>query len=338
LVLRWPIEPMRAVGVAVLPDLARAGMVAEPKWDGFRAVARRTRDGVELYSRHGRSLTRFFPDVCEVVAGNMPLGAAIDGEVVVWDADRGATSFVDLQRRLRADRAIAREAAARPAHFVAFDVLQDVRGRELVDRPLSMRRSRLERLLASAPPELVLCPQTHDERLARAWFVELAITGVEGLVVKGWKGRYLPGRAGTWKKVKVRQSVEMVIGGCTGSVIQPEVLLLGRYGEDGRLRYLAQTHRLNARQRYELAGLLRPMGGKGGGSGHPWPSPLPANWSLNLTDRQPLPYVQVEPALVAEVEVDLATGPGGRPRHLARHIRTRAELLPKHLPLWQPAS
>jgi ATP-dependent DNA ligase len=312
--------------------------VAEPKWDGFRAIARRSRDGVELYSRHGRALTAFFPDVCRVLAAHVPSGVILDGELIVWDADRGATSFVDLQRRLRAGRGIAQEAAARPAHLVAFDVLQDERGRELVYRPLSTRRRRLERLLASAPPELVLCPQTHDEQLARYWFADWTTTGVEGLVIKGWKGPYLPGRAGSWRKVKVRQTVEMVVGGCTGSIRQPEALLLGRYDEDGRLRYLAQTHPLNAAQRGELAALLQPMPGKAGEAGHPWPSPLPANWSLNLTDRQPLPYVQVEPTVVAEVEVDIATGPGGRPRHLARHIRTRAELLPEHLPLWRSRS
>jgi ATP-dependent DNA ligase len=256
--------------------------------------------------------------------------------LISWDLSAGRSSFAALQRRLRAGRAIAQEAADRPAHFVAFDVLQDVRGRELVDRPLSFRRRRLERLLASAPPGLVLCPQTDDEQLARAWFADWATTGVEGLVIKGLAGRYLPGRAGTWKKVKVRQTMEMVIGGCTGSVNQPEVLLLGRYGENGHLRYLAQTHRLNAQQRHELAGLLRPMPRNGDEAGHPWPSPLPANWSLNLTDRQPLPYVQVEPTVVAEVEVDMATGPGGRPRHLVRHIRLRGELLPDHLPRWRP--
>jgi hypothetical protein len=61
-------------------------------------------------------------------------------------------SFVDLQHRLRAGRSIGQVAAAHPAHLVCFDLLQDVRGRELIDRPLSTRRRRLEHLLASAPP------------------------------------------------------------------------------------------------------------------------------------------------------------------------------------------
>lgn len=332
--LRWPVEPMRVVGVAGLPDLGREGAVAEPKWDGFRAVAWRSRDGVELCSRHGRSLTRFFPDVCEVLAAHLPPAVIVDGELVIWNSDEGKISFLDLQRRLRAGHRIGQEAAARPAHLVCFDLLQDVRGRELIDRPLRVRRRRLEQVLASAPPPLVVCPQTHDEGLARQWFADCAATGVEGLVVKGWSGRYLPGRAGSWRKVKVRQTVEMVIGGCTGSVERPHALLLGRYDNGGRLRYLAQTHLLNTIVCRELAGLLRPMSLNGNGTRHPWPSPLPATWSLNFADRQPLHYVQVEPSVVAEVEVDTATGVGGRPRHLVRHLRTRADLTPEDLPPW----
>jgi hypothetical protein len=59
--------------------------------------------------------------------------------------------------------------------------------------------------------------------------------------------------------------------------------------------------------------------------------PLPATWSLTFGDRQPLPYIQVQPTLVAEVEIDTATGPAGRPRHLAHHVRVRADLLPDQL-------
>jgi ATP-dependent DNA ligase len=334
LVLRWPVEPMRAVGVAELPDLVRDGAVAEPKWDGFRALAWRSRDGVDLYSRHGRSLTRFFPDICQIFAASLPAEVVVDGELIIWETGSGRTSFVDLQRRLRAGRRINREAAARPAHLVCFDLLQDAGGKELLDRPLSHRRQRLERLLASAPPQLVLCPQTDDEHQARSWFADWATTGVEGLVVKRLGDRYRPGGNG-WKKVKHRRTVEMVIGGVTGSASRPVALLLGRYDHSGRLCLLAQTHPLTSAQRHELAELLRPMPFQGNDAGHPWPSPLPANWSLNLTDRQPVPYVQVEPSVVAEIEVDVATGPGGRPRHYARHLRTRAELLPEHLPPWR---
>lgn len=84
---------------------------------------------------------------------------------------------------------------------MAFDLLQDVRGRELLDHPLSHRRRRLERLLTSAPPQLPICPQTGDEHTARAWSADWSTTGIEGLVVKKQGGTYRPGKIG-WTKVK----------------------------------------------------------------------------------------------------------------------------------------
>jgi ATP-dependent DNA ligase len=125
----------------------------------------------------------------------------LDGELIVWDDARGRTSFAHLQQRLTAGRRLVAEKAAHPAHFVVFDLLQDVHGRVLLDQPLTRRRHRLDRLLAGAPPQLPLCPQTSDEPTARAWWADWSITGVEGRVVKKPDGRYQPGAVG-WVKVK----------------------------------------------------------------------------------------------------------------------------------------
>jgi hypothetical protein len=112
----------------------------------------------------------------------------------------------------------------------------------------------------------------------------------------------------------------------TGTLAQLNVLLLGRFEQGGRLRYLAQTHALKAAQRRELVGRLIPMAFCGG-NGHPWPCPLPAAWSIDLADRQPLRYTRVETTVVAEIEVDVATdGPFDRHRHRARRLRRRPDL------------
>lgn len=68
----------------------------------------------------------------------------------------------------------------------------------------------------------------------------------------------------------------MVIGGCTGTIRRPEALLLGRYDEAGRLRYLALTHPLTGPQRHDLTGPLTPTASEGDDAGHPWPCPLPS--------------------------------------------------------------
>jgi hypothetical protein len=123
----------------------------------------------------------------------------------------------------------------------------------------------------------------------------------------------------------------MVVGGVTGTLAEPATLLLGRYDRAGVLRFLTCTHRLRARQRRKLAG-LQPTMFSGPGSGHPWPCPLPAAWAGHFTDRTPLPYLPVDPTLIAEIETDAATdGPFDRPRHGATLVRIRPDLHPRDL-------
>jgi hypothetical protein len=84
--------------------------------------------GVRLQSRHGRDLTRYFPDLSATLAAHLPAGVVLDGKILIWDDDAGQTSFTLLQQRFTAGRRITAEAAAHPAHFVSFDLLQDARG------------------------------------------------------------------------------------------------------------------------------------------------------------------------------------------------------------------
>lgn len=327
--LRWPVDPMRAAGARQLPA-SRKGVerIYQMKWDGYRAIGWVDKDGAKIQSRAGKDLSRFFPDVCTALAQELPPGSVVDGEILIWDQDRGRTSFTLLQRRLTAGRRIHLEAAKHPAHLVCFDLLQDGKGRELLDQPLWARRRRLERLLANAGPQLPVCPQTSDRNTAAGWCTDLQIAGVEGVVVKNPAARYIPGKL-AWTKVRSRTTTDYVIGGVVGSHRNPTSLLLGRYDQHQMFRYVAHTHPLKADQRREIARLLQPMVFQGD-TGHPWPQPLPAAWSLDLGDRQPLPYIQVEPTLVAEVEVDTAQdGPFGKARHRVWHVRARPDLHPR---------
>src|SRR5687767_4303080 len=76
-------------------DMLRSGEgLLEPKWDGFRCVAFRDGDEVELGSRNERPLTRYFPEVVDAVRRELPPRCVVDGEIVVpklgggldWDA------------------------------------------------------------------------------------------------------------------------------------------------------------------------------------------------------------------------------------------------------------
>src|SRR3954453_10811473 len=79
-------------------ELPLGDYVYEPKWDGFRCLAFRDGAEVDLRSRHGRPLARYFP---ELVAGLEALETsrvALDGEIVL--VVDGRFDFPALMRRL----------------------------------------------------------------------------------------------------------------------------------------------------------------------------------------------------------------------------------------------
>ncbi|GGJ89709.1 ATP-dependent DNA ligase [Pilimelia anulata] len=322
-----PVAPMLADAVERLPSGER--WIFEPKWDGFRGILFHLPEGTRLQSRSGKALGPYFPEILR--AGRwLPVGTVLDGELIVW-REHGRTSFAALQRRLSAGRQVMRLAREYPAHLVVFDLLADADGPWL-DQPLRLRRTRLVELLAGAPPELVLCPQTTDVEEAREWMRTWTAAGVEGVVAKRADRPYRPGRRG-WRKLRVRHTVEAIIGGVTGTLSHPEALLLGRHDADGRLHYVGRTGPLTDAHRGELRAVLTRAGpARGGGTDHPWPQPLPATWTGQLDRAQPLTYVQVQPTVVAEVAVDAAYE-HRRWRHIARYVRCRFDLSVYDTPL-----
>lgn len=305
-------------------------LVYEPKWDGWRALAFRGGSDVYLQSRAGRNLTSYFPDITRAVRAFVPPGVVLDGELVVWEG--GRTNFAQLQRRVTAGRGLLRIAREHPAYYVTFDLLVDAGGEPVLDAPLVERRSRLVRLLAGAPPQLAVTPQSTDVAEVGEWLTSWTAAGVEGVVIKQIDSRYEPGRRG-WAKFRVRATTEAIIGGVTGSIRNPETILIGRFDRRGRLRYTGGTHPLATPQRLELATLLSPPRPTDRRlATHPWPEPLPAAWSGQFDRPQPLHYVQVEPTVVADIEVDTAFE-HHRWRHRVWYARPRPDLSVYDVPL-----
>ena len=85
-VLHPPLEVVLAKAVkGVPPPAALPGqMLFEPKFDGYRILVFRDRDRARLWSRQGKELTRYFPELVEATAAMIPPGCVVDGEAVVW--------------------------------------------------------------------------------------------------------------------------------------------------------------------------------------------------------------------------------------------------------------
>jgi ATP-dependent DNA ligase len=81
-------------------DALPGSLSYEPKWDGYRCVAIHDDTGVSLWSRQGKQLIRYFPELVEAIAAAVPPGCVIDGEAVIWTRRR--LDFSPLQQRLGA--------------------------------------------------------------------------------------------------------------------------------------------------------------------------------------------------------------------------------------------
>lgn len=331
--LRPIVKPMLARNVTALPAAGSCsgGCAYEPKWDGYRCVLFRHADGkVEMQSRAGTAMAAKFPEIARLARDHLPAETVVDGELIIWDRQR--LSFALLQRRFAASpRKVLDWVAEFPAHLVLFDVLHSPAG-DVMAWPLRDRRALLEELLAGGPTQLPISPQTTSEELARDWLTTWPAAGVEGLVIKGLDEPYRDGRRG-WLKLRERNSTEAIVGGVTGSIAQPETLLLGRRDAGGVLRFVGRTRPLTVTQRAEVRGQLhRPGSGRQSAPQHPWPRPLPAGWIGQFGSPEPLAYQQVEPEVVAEVQVDAAYE-AGRWRHQAKFLRVRTDMSIYDVPL-----
>ena len=153
--MQFGISPQLARGATALPMGEEWSY--EQKYDGFRAIAFVTGAAVQLQSRTGNDLTRYFPEI-EFPAGDYVL----DGEIVIDGAD-GLQDFDALSNRIHpAASRIERLSVETPARFVAFDLL--ARDDEsLIELPFAERRAALEAFPFAAPVELTPCLRSAAE-------------------------------------------------------------------------------------------------------------------------------------------------------------------------------
>lgn len=328
LVVPPPVAPMLAKLTRELPT--GDGLVYEPKWDGFRGIVFRDGDDVELASRNERPLTRYFPELVDPLRASLGARAVLDGEIVIMGPN--GLDFDKLQLRVHpAASRITRLAAEIPAAFVAFDLLA-VGDDDLRDQPFSLRRARLETMLADAPPPVYLTPATEDAAVARDWFDRFEGAGLDGVMVKTADSPYRPGER-TMAKVKHLRTADCVVGGFRWHKDGAGVgsLLLGLYSDDGALHHVGVASSFAAKRRAELAVELEPFR-DAALDAHPWRdwadaaahggTRLPGGQS-RWSSGKDLSWEPVRIELVAEVAYEHLQG--DRFRHTARLQRWRPD-------------
>jgi len=169
----------------------RPGWVYEEKVDGWRVLAYKDAAGVRLMSRNGRDLTRRFAELAAAVAGLEPPTLILDGEIAVFDRQ--------LLSRFEWLRGRPKDESATPPTLIVFDCLY-VRGRDLRDRPLRLRRQVLEELIEG---RTVVLPARRLGADGLAAWAQVLERGYEGFVGKDEASPYREGRTLSWLKVKV---------------------------------------------------------------------------------------------------------------------------------------
>jgi bifunctional non-homologous end joining protein LigD len=267
----------------------------EPKWDGVRAIAILQAQGpersVSLHSRNLHPMNRQYPEIVEALyAAGLP-DAVLDGEVVAPD-EGGRPSFQRLQQRINLQGVEdVDEAQARfPVLYFVFDILQ-YNGHDLMGRPLGERRQILEAVLP-AGPVLRLSESFAGE--GKAFYRAAQDQRLEGIVGKRAASPYEPGRrSGAWVKIKVRRTLQAVVGGFTqgrrGRSSHFGALVLGLYDGRGRLQHVGLVGGgFTDRALQEVLALLRPQVRKTPPFATTPATMEPATW--------------VEPRIVVEVE------------------------------------
>jgi ATP-dependent DNA ligase len=305
--LKPPVMPQLARPAKELPS--GDGWRFEPKWDGFRTIVFRDGDDVQLQSRNGRPMNRYFPEVVEQVLQLPGERLVLDGEMVV--VVDGVQEFDLLSQRIHpAASRVEMLSKKTPAVFVAFDLLAD--GDEvLCALPYVERR---ERLAAAVEEPVQLTPCTADPADAQVWFTGRS----EGVIAKQADAPYKPGERTGMLKVKRVRTADMVVMAFRFGKEENTVgsLILGLYAEDGELHVVGHTSGFTAKQKRELIGLLEPYRTYERGSGEA------SRWKSD----EELVWEGLRPELVCEVAFEHITG--RRIRHGAKFLRWREDKSP----------
>jgi DNA ligase D-like protein (predicted ligase) len=304
------VEPMYALAVQNIPEGKE--WLYEVKFDGYRCLVGRDKDGVTLWSRRGNLFTSQFPHIARACE-QLPPDTLLDGEIVAIDKNR-RISFNLLQHHRSHAQALL---------FYAFDVIVCQR-KNLSEVPLEKRRALLtevfEGLSKNANP--IGLSEPLDATPAELIRVSKEF-GFEGIVAKRKDSRYESGkRTDAWVKYRVHKGQEFVIGGYVPD--NPFDSIIVGYYQDGRLLYAAKVRNgFVSNTRREVAAKLKGLEIDACPFAN-LPERKRTQWALTREEMKNC--VWVKPELVVQIEFGEWT-PDGHLRH-SRFVALRDDKNP----------
>jgi len=295
----------------------------EPKWDGFRCLIHRDGDRIDLMSKAGKPLDRYFPELVSALAEIKARRFVLDAEIVV-PHERSLSFDLLLQRIHPAKSRVLALSGKHPAILLVFDLLVDAEGKSLVERPLTERRAALEEFAKAYLKTGVgirLSPTTNKLVTVNKWLRSVG-GGLDGIMAKQLSMPYRSGARDGMQKMKLMRTAECVVGGfryaSKGQVLGS--LLLGLYDDGGLLHHVGFTSNVPNPDKPAVTGRLEKLVKKPGFTGQAPGGP--SRWSTNRSSE----WEPLAPRLVVEVQYDHFAG--GRFRHGTSFLRWRPDKPP----------
>ncbi len=201
--LASPLEPQR------LRETSVNDWQLEWKWDGIRGQLIHRGSGVYLWSRGEELVNDSFPELVDV-AGALPSGSVLDGELICWQQNEATPlGFDQLQRRLGRKTVGATLKRECPMRFIAYDLLEH-QGIDIRQQALRQRQNQLADLLGN-----IEHPESWRLQQSQSWSIgtweeldqqrnQARQHNAEGLMLKHAESPYLSGRKrGNWWKHKL---------------------------------------------------------------------------------------------------------------------------------------
>ncbi len=254
-----------------LPTRSRSGdFFYEPKWDGFRAIIFRGTSDVFIQSRDLRPLDRYFPELHEAAAAQLPAGSVVDGEIVIARGD--VLDFDALQMRLHpAASRVAKLSKETPAAFVGVRSA----GRQWPRSPRHAAARASSRPGASARRGWARRSISRRSRAIASWRWTGSrgsrAPGLDGVIAKPLDLHYQPGKR-AMLKIKHVRTADCVVGGFRWHKSGRDrvgSLLLGLYDRKGTLHHVGITSAFTMAARKALVDELAPLRVRAL-EGHPW--------------------------------------------------------------------
>jgi ATP-dependent DNA ligase len=299
----------------------------EPKWDGFRCLLSRDGSRVDLRSKSGEDLARYFPEVVAAALALKPARFTLDGEIVV---PQGKSFSFDalLQRIHPAPSRVKKLSQETPALYLAFDLLATAGQKQLAEKSLSERRPALDAFAKANLKGSIfrLSPATTSYATATKWLAQSG-GGSDGVIAKRVDLPYQAGNRDGMQKIKKFRSADCVVGGfryASNKAVGRKVvgsLLLGLYDGKGLLHHVGFTSAIKAEEKPALTERLEALIGEPGFTGNAPGGP--SRWSTERSAK----WCPLKPKLVIEVCYDHFSGE--RFRHGTSILRWRPDKAPR---------